>query len=223
MAAYGYVRVSTDRQASEGESLDVQRRQIEGWCLMQGEPLACPPFKDEGVSGSIPLADRPAGKELLAALKPGDIIVAAKLDRVFRSALDALQTIERMKARKIKVWLLDLGEVTGNGMAKAFLTMASAFAELERDMIRERVTSTKRDQRDRGRYLGGKMPFGFTEGLGGALEPVPSEQAMIQRIRALRAHGAPLRAIQGQVEAEHGRRVALATLARVSRPEEPGP
>ena len=36
MATYGYCRVSTLRQASEGESLDVQRRQIEGYVHMHG-------------------------------------------------------------------------------------------------------------------------------------------------------------------------------------------
>lgn len=216
MAVYGYVRVSTDRQASEGESLEVQRRQIEGWCLMQGEALAADPFSDEAVSGSVPLADRPEGRRLLEVLKPGDIIVAAKLDRMFRSALDALQTIEKMKARKIKVWLLDLGEVTGNGMAKAFLTMASAFAELERDMIRERVTTTKRDQRARGAYLGGFRPFGF-QLVDGDLVADDLEQRIIAEVLAMRAEDRSFRAIQKHIEDEHGRRVALATLARLAR------
>lgn len=215
MAVYGYARVSTERQASEGESLDVQRRQIEGWCMVHGEELAVPPFQDEGVSGSIPVADRPAGRQLLAALKPGDVIVAAKLDRLFRSALDALQTIERLKARNIKVWLIDLGEVTGPGMARAFVTMASAFAELERDMIRERVTSTKSDQRKRGRYLGGYRPFGFVAADGGALQPDPAEQAMMAEIRELRGKRLPLRSIRDRIERRHGRRLGLATLAKV--------
>ena len=218
MAAYGYVRVSTERQATEGESLDVQRRQIEGWCIMHGEDLAQAPFQDEGVSGSIPVADRPAGREMLAALQPGDVIVAAKLDRLFRSALDALQTIERLKARNIKVWLIDLGEVTGNGMAKAFLTMASAFAELERDMIRERVTLTKSDQRKRGRYLGGYHPFGFVKDERGALRPDPAEQSLIKEILRLRAKRLPLRAIQARLEVRHCRRIGLATIAKVCSP-----
>lgn len=215
MAVYGYARVSTNRQVSGGEGLDVQRRQIEEWCMVQGEELAVPPFQDEGVSGSIPVADRPAGRRLLAALKPGDIIVAAKLDRLFRSALDALRTIERLKAGNVKVWLIDLGEVTDNGMAKAFLTVASAFAELERNMIQDRVMGPKSDQRKRGGYRGGKLPFGFKEGPRGSLEPVPAEQAMMTEIRELRVKGLPLRSIRERIEKRHGRRLGLATLAKV--------
>ncbi len=38
MAVYGYVRVSTDRQAEEGESLGAQRRTVEGYAMMQASP-----------------------------------------------------------------------------------------------------------------------------------------------------------------------------------------
>src|SRR3954462_11808800 len=77
MAAYGYVRVSTARQAEEGLSLDVQRRQIEGYALMQGLGVERV-FVEEGVSGSVPMAERPAGGELVAVLEPGDAVIAAK-------------------------------------------------------------------------------------------------------------------------------------------------
>jgi DNA invertase Pin-like site-specific DNA recombinase len=59
-------------------------------------------------AGSIPFAERPESKRLLELLKPGDIIVSPKLDRMFRSALDALQTIEELKRRKVSLLLLDL-------------------------------------------------------------------------------------------------------------------
>jgi putative DNA-invertase from lambdoid prophage Rac len=90
---YGYARVSTTLQAEEGESLGVQQRQVEGWCHMQGATLA-QMFIERGVSGSVPLGERPEGALLLATARKGDTIVAPKLDRVFRSALDALQVIE---------------------------------------------------------------------------------------------------------------------------------
>ena len=57
MAVYGYVRVSTARQANEGESLEVQRRQIEGYALMHALTLAGV-VVEEGVSGSVPVAER---------------------------------------------------------------------------------------------------------------------------------------------------------------------
>ena len=90
MATFGYCRVSTAKQAAEGESLDVQRRQIEGYALMHGLALDDVVI-EEGVSGSVPVAERPAAGPLFAKLTKGDVVIAPKLDRLFRSALDALQ------------------------------------------------------------------------------------------------------------------------------------
>jgi len=195
MAVFGYCRVSTARQASEGESLDVQRRQVEGYAHMHGLTLDAV-IVEEGVSGSVPVADRPAAGPLFAKLGRGDIVIAPKLDRLFRSALDALKVVEALKGRGVKLHLLDLGgDIAGNGLSKLFLTIAAAFAEAERDRIRERVAQTKADQKARGRYLGGIMPFGYRRGGDGELVPHDAEQEAIREMAALRAQGAPLRAI----------------------------
>jgi DNA invertase Pin-like site-specific DNA recombinase len=58
-----------------------------------------------------------------------------------------------------------------NGLSKLFLTIAAAFAEAERDRIRERIGQAKADQKARGLYLGGTMPFGFRRGAAGELFP----------------------------------------------------
>jgi putative DNA-invertase from lambdoid prophage Rac len=217
MATYGYCRVSTAAQASEGESLEVQRRQLEGWAHMHALVLDRV-FVERGVSGSVPLAERPEGARLWAGLRRGDTVVAPKLDRLFRSALDALQAVAELKVRGVSLVLLDLGgDISGNGLSKLFLTIAAAFAEAERDRIRERVAQVKRDQRQRGRYLGGRVPYGFQVGQEGALEPVPEQQAAIRRAGELRAAGAPLRAIQAALERELGARVSLDALARMMR------
>ena len=107
--------------------------------------------------------------------------------------------------------------VTAAGLSKLFLTIAAAFAEAERDRIRERVTDVKRDQRQRGRYLGGRVPYGFRVGAEGTLEAIMEKQAARRRAGELRAAGAPLRAIRMALEAEHGERVSLDALARVVR------
>lgn len=216
MAVYGYTRVSTSQQADEGKSLAVQERQIRGWCMMHGHDLA-ELFVDRGVSGSIPVAARPAGKNLTARLRAGDIIISPKLDRLFRSALDALQTVEAMRGKRVSIHLLDhLGEITGNGMAKAFLTIAAAFAELERDQTRERVTTVKRDQKARGRYLGGKVPFGYRLEAG-ELVPEPSEQVVVATIRRLAGERKTLRVIRAALERDHSQPLALATISRLAR------
>jgi putative DNA-invertase from lambdoid prophage Rac len=53
------------------------------------------------VSGSVPVADRPKGGALFAALRKGDVVIAPKLDRLFRSALDALTVVEDMRKRGV--------------------------------------------------------------------------------------------------------------------------
>jgi putative DNA-invertase from lambdoid prophage Rac len=202
MATVGYARVSTVKQVDEGESLDVQQRTIAGYALMHGLTVDHV-FVERGVSGSKPLADRPQGAALLAAIKPGDTVITPKLDRMFRSALDALDVLGKLKERGIALHMIDLGgDVTSNGVSKLVFTILSAVAEAERDRTRERVAEVKRDQRGRGRYLGGKPPFGWQVGEGGELVVDPAQQAAIQRMRAMRAEGTPFRAIADTLTAE---------------------
>jgi putative DNA-invertase from lambdoid prophage Rac len=216
MAVYGYCRVSTARQANEGESLDVQRRQIEGYALMHG--LALDEIViEEGVSGSVPVAERAGAGPLFAKLTKGDVIIAPKLDRLFRSALDALQVVAELKARGVALHLLDLGgDISGNGLSKLFLTIAAAFAEAERDRIRERIGQVKADQKARGRYLGGKVPFGFRCGESGELTPNETEQEAIRDMIALRGEGKPLRAIAAAAQAK-GHQISHEGVAGVLR------
>ena len=215
MATYGYTRVSTTRQAAEGESLPEQERRLGGYAVSQGLALDHL-FVERGVSGSVPLAERPEGAALLAALKPGDTIITSKLDRMFRSALDALAILGRLKEQNICLHMMDLGgDVTGNGVSKLVFTILSAVAEAERDRTRERISDVKRDQHRRGRYLGGKVPFGFRVGTDGGLEPVAEEQAAIATAAALRSAGNPLRTIQAALEVEHDQRLSLGALSRV--------
>jgi putative DNA-invertase from lambdoid prophage Rac len=207
MSVYAYCRVSTAVQAEDGESLGVQERKIEGYAAMHDLKVD-QVFVERGVSGGKPLGDRPEGAKLLALLKSGDVVIAAKLDRVFRSALDALQTCEAFRKRGIALHLLDLGgDVTGNGIAGLFMKIASAFADFERERIAERIRDVKADQRARGRYLGGSVPFGYRVE-GEALVEVPEQQAAIRTMRDLREQGKSLRAIVSEVEARHGFKVS---------------
>jgi DNA invertase Pin-like site-specific DNA recombinase len=207
MPTYGYCRVSTSRQAEEGESLGAQERTLAGYAMMHGLTIART-FVERGVSGAKPLSDRPQGSSLLALLKPGDVVITPKLDRMFRSALDALDVLAQFRKRGVSLHMIDLGgDVTGNGISKLVFTILSAVAEAERDRIRERVTEVKRDQRARNRYLGGTAPFGWHVGYGGELIERPEQQAALRRIRALRAQGASLRAIAAAL-AEDGHRLS---------------
>ena len=223
MALLAYTRVSTTRQADVGESLEVQARQLTGWAMMSG--LSIDEFYVEaGVSGCIPIRERKAGGKLWDALKSGDTVVAAKLDRMFRSSLDALQSISALKERGVSLVLLDLGtDSVTNGMAKLVLTILAAVAEAERDRIRERVSVSKADAKAQGKYLGGKVPFGFSVNVEGMLEPVEAEQAALATMHLLKASGASLRAISAEVASTAGRRLSPNTIARILGTPSPFP
>ncbi len=196
MAVYGYIRVSTTTQADEGESLKVQRRKIEARAQEQGWTLD-QVFVERGVSGGKPLAERRQGKALLGVLARGDTVIASKLDRMFRSATDALAIMDDFKRRGISLYLLDLGgEIGGNGIGSMVFTILAAVAQFERERLAERITEAKADQRRQGRYLGGTVPFGYRVAKDGkTLEPAPKEQAAIKRMRRLHREGKSLRAI----------------------------
>jgi putative DNA-invertase from lambdoid prophage Rac len=154
-------------------------------------------------SGTKPLGDRPAGQELLAKLERGDVIICAKLDRMFRSALDALTMVKEFKEKGIRLHLIDLGgDVASNGISKLFFTIISAVAEAERDRIVQRILDVKRDQKRRGRHLGGSRPFGFRIGKDGSLIEDEAEQAAIRKAKAMKAEGASLRDIQAALVAD---------------------
>ncbi|WP_425907602.1 recombinase family protein [Nitrobacter sp. TKz-YC02] len=194
MKVYGYCRVSTAEQANGGLSLDTQRQQITGYAMMKGWQVDGF-FVEAGVSGSVPLADRPEGQRMLAALQPGDVVITAKLDRAFRSAADALGTLEQLKDDKVGLHMIDLGgDVTGNGISKLVFTILSAVAENERDRIRERVRDAKRHRASQRLYNGGKRPFGF-DVVDGRLIPNANEQAALARGKTLRAEGKSYRDI----------------------------
>jgi DNA invertase Pin-like site-specific DNA recombinase len=108
---------------------------------------------EAGISGGTPFDERPEGGRLWAALQRGDTLVASKLDRMFRSAADCLKVVEAFKARGVSLYLLDLNggadDVSGNGIARLFLTIVSAFAEFERNRTGERIRAAKRQARQR--------------------------------------------------------------------------
>ena len=157
---------------------------------------------------------------MMADLRHGDTVIAAKLDRMFRSALDALNVATKLRNEGVALHLLDLGGDINDGLGKTFFIIASAFAEAERDRTRERISEVKRDQRSRGRYLGGKPPFGFTAGPDGSLVPVAEQQKALARMQRLRAQGHSFREIrnklcEGGISVSHaGVRLALRAAER---------
>jgi putative DNA-invertase from lambdoid prophage Rac len=204
MAVFGYVRVSTAEQAADDRSsLAEQERRITGAVMMlEGKIGETIPqmVRDEGVSGSVPLKKRRNGGPLMTRLQAGDYLIAAKLDRLFRSAEDALVVARELQERKVHLILTDLGSdpVTGNGISKLFFTLLAAIAEFERTRILERMNEGRGAKAKKGGHIGGDAPYGYrVEGAGKAARLVedPEEQKIVGKIRKLRADGVPFRSV----------------------------
>ena len=187
-----YARVSTEDQASpEATSLDEQKRKTRAVASLHGcSEYDFVDYVDPGVSGTTPLSSRPAGRRMLEEAKAGDTIVVAKLDRLFRSARDALETTEKLAKRKIDVIMLDMGTqpVTSDGISRLFFTMIAAFAEFERRLIAERMNDGRKGKAAKGGHIGGDAPYGYNvQGRGRLAKLVenPDERKIVDRIMVM--------------------------------------
>ncbi len=189
--AVAYVRVSTQEQALEGVSLAAQEERIKAYCSLAGLSLT-EIVKEEGVSASIPLADRPGGQTVLESVKKKRVqhIVALKLDRLFRDAIDALTMTRDCDKTGISLHLIDMGGQalnTSSAMGRFFLSMMASFAELERNLIGER-TATAMQHKKAMRQVYSPTPYGF-ERVGNDLRINDEEIAIILQVKVWREDG----------------------------------
>lgn len=158
---YGYCRVSTDMQAN---SIEVQKQKIESIARFKYDPHGEVDefFIDEDVSGSVDMASRPAGSDLLSKMQKGDVVIIAKMDRMFRDARNAMNVTAEFQ--NLGVALVIGGEMetidTSSYIGKFLFTVLAAVAELERALIRERILEAKNSLKSKGRFLGGRVPWG---------------------------------------------------------------
>jgi DNA invertase Pin-like site-specific DNA recombinase len=221
MKAVGYIRVSTQEQASEGVSLDAQREKIKTYCQLRGLDLVGV-MADPGVSASKKLESRSGGAEILRCLKQGkaQTVVAYKLDRLFRNAADCLTVVEQWHKRDVSLHLVDQGGQTvdtGSAMGKFFLTILAGCAEMERNLISERTVAALNHKRGKGERIG-EIPYG-KQAKHGMLEDNPAEQRAISRIVQLRTAGESLRNIAKRLSKEgfkpRGSKWHLTTVGRI--------
>ena len=170
---------------------------IEHWATARGCVIT-ESYTDAAVSALTPFRDRRAGAALWATLRPGDAIVAAWLDRMFRSAPDCLAVTEALQAQGVRLYLLDTdngaNDVLSDTSLRMRLYIGATFAEQESNRLGARIKTKKQGQKARGEYTGGIVPFGYRRD-GDRLVQVPELQVAIARMKALRAEGASLRAI----------------------------
>lgn len=143
--AVAYVRVSSQKQAEEGVSIAAQIKRIKEYAKFKGIILEDEDILiEKGVSGGIPLWERPMGGKLKRMLNSGNYehVITMKLDRMFRLVSDMLATVDELNAAGFALHMVDFnGEAidTSSAMGRFFLTMSAAMAEMERGLISERT------------------------------------------------------------------------------------
>lgn len=136
----GYARVSTEEQ---NLSLQLDALNAAGCERI---------YRDEGISAVA--HDRPEFAAALAALAPGDTLVIWKMDRAFRSLLDALRVLEELERRGVNFHSLTDAIDTGTPMGRFVYQIRNAFSELERALIIERTKAGMAAARRRGVRIG---------------------------------------------------------------------
>jgi DNA invertase Pin-like site-specific DNA recombinase len=146
-----YIRVSTD-----GQTTNNQRRELEA-VAAQHNWRVVKIFADDGISGSVPMARRVAGKELLQGLarREFDMVASWSVDRLGRSLQDLVGFLGELQAKGVDLYLHQQGLDTSTPAGKAMFQMMGVFSEFERAMIVERVNAGLRRARSEGR-IGGR-------------------------------------------------------------------
>lgn len=102
---------------------------------------------------------RPGFIAMMKDLRRGDTLVIWKLDRLGRDLSQLLQTAERLKEKKVRLVVLTEAIDTRTPMGRFMFNVMGSFAQLEREMIRERTMAGLRAARERGRIGGRRATF----------------------------------------------------------------
>ena len=181
-----YTRVSTREQAQHGLSLGAQEARCREHCVQQGWGVASV-LADPGVSGAVPLFDRPSFAMLNEQLPAVDRLVISRLDRLCRDTKDFLFLIDEFDRDGVGIVALDLGVDLGTPEGRLFHTLVVSFAEYERGVLCRRTQSGM----DRARQLGkhcGRPPYGWKLD-GGLLVSDRAESRVIADMARLRLGG----------------------------------
>lgn len=159
MKAIGYVRVSTEEQATQGVSLDAQTDKIQAYASLYDIELL-EIITDAGVSAKT--LERPGLEKALKMLEAGEAeaLVIVKLDRLTRSVRDLDYLLEKYFADRFS--LMSVGEQvdTRTAAGRLVLNVLMSVAQWERETIGERTSTALQHKKAQGEYIGG-VGFGY--------------------------------------------------------------
>jgi DNA invertase Pin-like site-specific DNA recombinase len=145
-----YVRVSTDRQTVENQVRELRQiAERRGWEVVEE-------YRDAGISGAKGRENRPGLDQMLkdASKRRFDVVMAWAIDRLGRSLIDLLGTIQTLEACGVDLYLDQQSIDTTTPASKLMFQVTGAFAEFERSMIRQRVHAGLKRAVEQGKQLG---------------------------------------------------------------------
>lgn len=145
-----YVRVSTDRQTVENQSRELRQiAERRGWQVVEE-------YRDAGISGAKGRDRRPGLDQMLkdASRRRFDVVMAWAIDRLGRSLIDLLGTIQTLEACGVDLYLDQQSIDTTTPAGRLMFQVTGAFAEFERSMIRQRVRAGLARAVEQGKQLG---------------------------------------------------------------------
>ena len=145
-----YVRVSTDRQTVENQVRELRQiAERRGWEVTQQ-------YSDTGISGAKGRDNRPGLDQMLkdASKRRFDVVMAWAIDRLGRSLIDLLGTIQTLEACGVDLYLDQQSIDTTTPAGRLMFQVTGAFAEFERGIIRQRIHTGLRRAVEAGKTLG---------------------------------------------------------------------
>src|SRR5689334_13584445 len=144
--AIGYVRVSIDKQAEKGVSLEAQAEKLRAMAVVHGAELI-DVIVDAGESAKS--IDRPGMQRLLHLVDTGKVqtVIIAKLDRLTRSVKDLAELLERFQHKGVSLVSVAESLDTGSAAGRLVLNIMTAVSQWEREAIGERKTAALRYKR----------------------------------------------------------------------------
>jgi site-specific DNA recombinase len=201
MKAIGYVRVSTEKQADFGVSLEAQSEKVRAMAVVQGAELA-EIIIDAGESAKS--LNRPGMDRLLSLVDAGavDTVIIAKLDRLTRPVADLAELLKRFERRGVSLVSVADSLDTRSAAGRLVLNIMVSVSQWEREAIGERTRDAMHHKPANGERVG-TVPFGYhTAEEGVHLEADTAEQGILSRIRELKATGYTTRQIAAELSAQ---------------------
>ena len=174
------LRVSSEEQR-ERETIEIQDEFLSQYCCLYGLEVAGV-YKDDGVSGTIPLHERPEGRRLLEDAQAGrfDAVLVYKLDRLGRSLLVIVDAHDRLQTAGVALKSATEPIDTSTPSGRLIFQMLASFAEYERETIRDRTRSGLHRAYRNGKHTG-RIPYGYRLGSDEVTLVVVEEEAAVVR------------------------------------------